>query len=53
MKKGRGVGRVESIVGSWGGEVLAGSEEDGGQSDDVLDEVEELAVGVLSEHQEF
>lgn len=39
----------EGIVGLWGGEVLAGSEEDRGQSDDVLDEVGELAVGVLGE----
>lgn len=34
-------------MGLWGGEVLAGGEEDGGQSDDVLEEVCELAMVVV------
>lgn len=41
---------MQGIVGLWSGEVLAGGEEDGGKSDDVLDEVGELAVGVLAEN---
>lgn len=44
-------------LGFWGAivgyEVLAGGEEDGGQSDDVFYEVRELAVGKTGEDQSF
>ena len=40
----------ETIVGLWSGDVLAGSEEDTGQSDDVWDKVGELALRVLGEN---
>lgn len=45
-------GRAEaiSIWGLWGGEVLAGGKEDSGQSDDVLEEVGELAMLVMAEN---
>ena len=40
----------ETTVGLWSGDVLAGSEEDTGQSDDVWDKVGELALRVLGEN---
>lgn len=46
------LGRVGGIVvvTMVGNEVLGGSEKDRRQSDDVLDEVVELAMGILREH---
>ena len=41
---------VEAIVGLWTGEVLAGSEENIGQSNDVWDKIGEFALRVLSEN---
>ena len=41
---------LETIVGLWSGDVLVGSEEDSGQSDDVWDKVGELALRVLGEN---
>ena len=41
---------VEAIVGLWTGEVLAGSEENIGQSNDVWDKIGEFSLRVLSEN---
>ena len=50
VKKRLWVKGAKAIVGLWNGDVLAGSEEDIGQSNDVWDKVGELALRVLGEN---